>query len=67
MNTPLKDYLVARDALKEGNLFIAAQRLADALGADQPTEYMRQNLDKLLDGNMPATVLLSHKLKKEEG
>jgi prophage antirepressor-like protein len=65
MSTPLKDYLNARDALKDGKLFIAAQRLADALGAEKPTEYMQQNMNQLLDGNMPATVLLTHNLKKQ--
>jgi hypothetical protein len=41
--------------------------LADALGAREPTEYMKQNLNQLLDGNMPATVLLTHNLKKSKG
>ncbi len=65
MDTPLKRYLDARSALDKGLRELAAMRLAGALGYVKPTEYMRQNIDKLLDGEVVSTVLLTHNLKKQ--
>lgn len=46
---PIRDLLKAIELSKSGNKEEALAHLSQACGADEPTEYMKQNIDKLLE------------------
>lgn len=59
MNTgPLRSYIQARDAFKEGKAAEAAQLLAQSFGADKPTAIMIDGLGPLLDPNEVSLTLI---------
>ena len=59
MNTEsLKQYLQARDALKEGKEAEALNLLAASLGTDKPTEMMKSSYGKLLELNDAALQII---------
>ncbi len=65
MNTePLKEYLKARDALKEGNKEEALNMLAASLGTDKPTDIMVSSCNLLLDLNDAALTIILDRSKE---
>ena len=48
---PLKDYIKAIEANKAGDREKALALLASSVGADEPTEFMKSALEKMLDSN----------------
>ncbi len=65
MNTePLKEYLKARDALKEGNKEEALAKLASSLGCKEPTEMMKSSCKELLDLNDVSLTLILDRSKE---
>jgi len=48
---PLKDYIKAIAANKDGNREEALQLLTASIGLDKPTRVMEENLDNMLDSN----------------
>jgi len=51
---PLKLYLEALENYNQGNREAAAQKLAEALGAKEPSPVITNSLDKFLNyGSMP--------------
>lgn len=62
MNTqPISEYLQAAIAYKEGNKEEALELLASSLGVEEPTQIMRENLDKFIDMNQAALVIILHR------
>lgn len=49
MVRPINKYLEAKELLDAGNRTGAAQALAEAMGAHEPTPAIEANLDRLLD------------------
>ncbi len=62
MNTkPLKDYIRAREAHKEGNDKEALALLSSSLGAEKPTQMMKSALKELVEFNDAAlTIVLAN-------
>ena len=48
---PLKDYIKAIEANRNGDKEKALELLAASVGTDKPTEFMKSSLDKILDSN----------------
>lgn len=56
---PIRLYLDAVEAYERGNKEEAAQKLAQSLGADEPSALMRSSIDKLLSTDtMPNNAVL---------
>lgn len=62
---PLKQYIESRDAFKAGENKKALKLLADSVGAPGPTEFMKDNLDKLTEPNDAVLTLIIHQSKEE--
>ena len=56
--TPLKEYLEAVENYWNGDREQALDKLANALGADQPTNVMKNSLDKLLQPGLANDAIL---------
>lgn len=66
MNTePISDYIEAALAYKDGDKDEALRLLASSMGVNEPTQIMRENLDKLIDTNMAAMAIILHRTKEE--
>jgi len=48
---PLKDYIKAIEANKQGNREEALKLLTDSIGLKEPTKIMKENLAQMLDSN----------------
>ena len=48
---PLKDYIKAIEANKQGNTEEALKLLTDSIGLKEPTKIMKENLAQMLDSN----------------
>ena len=56
---PLKLYLEALESYNQGNQKAAAQKLAEAFGAKEPSQVITNSLDKLLSsGSRPNDAVL---------
>ena len=66
MNVDLvKEYLRARDAFAAGNSYEALAAVAHALGADEPTPMIHENLEKFMDPDTPSGEALLRLLVRE--
>lgn len=55
---PLRQYLKARDLLREGDEAAAAQALESSFGAEEPNPFLRRNLEQALDEKEPAGLVV---------
>lgn len=56
---PIKLYQEALEKYKQGNKEEAAQKLAQSLGVDEPSDVIRNSIDRLLSANtMPNDAVL---------
>ncbi len=62
---PLKNFLKGREAYQSGSKEKALQLLAKSVGATEPTEYMKDNLDQLTEPNDAVLTLIIDESKKE--
>ena len=60
---PLKKYIESRDALRAGKPEVALSLLADSLGAEIPTPYMKSRLEELTEPNQAVLTILLHESK----
>ena len=60
---PLKKYIESRDALKAGDKQKALTLLAESMGSEQPTEYMKSELANLVEPNIATLTLILHESK----
>ncbi|KKM20468.1 hypothetical protein LCGC14_1645200 [marine sediment metagenome] len=60
---PLKKYIESRDALKAGDKQKALTLLAESMGCEEPTEYMKTELEKLVEPNVATLTLIIHESK----
>ncbi len=60
---PLKQYLEGREALKAGDEKAALKLLANSVGAEEPTPYMKDNLAQLIEPNVPVLTLILEESK----
>lgn len=66
MNTePLKQYLKARDALKEGDKEAAVNMLASSLGTEKATAMMKSSCALLLDLHDAALTIILDRSKEQ--
>lgn len=62
---PIKDYIAAITAHKDGNTKEAMSLLARSIGAEKPTAYMHENIRSLLNSNDAALTLVVNESTKE--
>jgi len=55
---PLKDYIKAIEASKQGNQEEALKLLTDSIGLKEPTKIMKENLAQMLDSNDAVLTLI---------
>lgn len=60
---PLQRYIESRDALKAGDEDAALALLAESLGAEAPTPYMKDTLKELTEPNQAILTILLHESK----
>jgi len=60
---PLEKYIESRDALKAGDKEAALALLAESVGAEAPTPYMKDTLRHLTEPNQAILTLILHKSK----
>ena len=60
---PLEKYIKSRDALKAGDKETALALLAESVGAEAPTPYMKGTLKELMEPNQAILTILLHKSK----
>lgn len=51
---PLTEYLRARELLRQGETVAAAEAIEQAFGSEEPSSFLRQNVDTALDEKSPA-------------
>ncbi len=60
---PLKKYMESRDALKAGDKQKALSLLAESMGSEEPTEYMKSELEHLAEPNIATLTIILHESK----
>lgn len=60
---PLKNYIDARDAMKNGQPAEAAQLLAKSVGAAAPTPFMESAINELTEPNEAVLTLILNESK----
>jgi len=60
---PLKQYIEAIEAYKNGKKEEALKLIADSIGADEPTAIMKDSLDSLVNINPVILKLILHRSK----
>ena len=60
---PLEKYIECRDALASGDKQKALLLLANSMGCEEPTEYMRTELENLAKPNIAILTLILHESK----
>ena len=63
---PLKKYIAARDAMRDGDRDEAVQLLAESVGVEAPTPIMEDSAEALLDSNDAALVLVMAETRKPD-
>jgi len=63
---PLKNYIKAIEANKAGDRAKALELLASSVGAEQPTEFMKSSLDKMLDSNDAVLTVILGEIEKSK-
>lgn len=62
---PLKDYIKAIEANRNGDKARALELLTASVGAEQPTEFMKSTLDKMLDSNDAVLTVILGEIEKD--
>ena len=60
---PLRKYIESRDALNAGDKEKALSLLAESMGEKEPTEYMKSELENLVEPNIATLTLILHESK----
>ena len=60
---PLKDYIKAIEANKQGNREKALKLLTSSIGLEEPTQVMKDNLDNMLDSNDAILTLIMKEIE----
>lgn len=63
---PLKRYIEAIEAKNSGDRKKALDLLAESVGIKEPTEIMRNSLDKMLDSNDAVLTVILDRIEKGE-
>ena len=62
---PLEDYLKAIDLYNNGKKEEAMQCIANSVGVEEPTQYMRGAIDKLTKPNQAILALIINESRKD--
>ena len=62
---PLKDYIKAIEANKQGNTEEALKLLTGSIGLKEPTKIMKENLAQMLDSNDAILTLILKEIEDD--
>ena len=62
---PLKDYIKAIEANKQGHPEEALKLLTDSIGLKEPTKIMKDNLSQMLDSNDAILTLILKEIEDD--